>query len=195
MSDTGPGIPPQLLPHIFERFFRGDPSRSGPGAGLGLSIAQELVQAQNGAIKVESQVNKGSTFIVTLPKAEGSGPFDPDPGSRCSADCGPWIWDVWAGTEGKAYAVAQSGDFLVYNGSWDIPVPSTSTPKYAIWGAWYPVLAARLLGPLKFNGKQTGWIYATVPLGCIFMPLVAKNYPGALERSLFLPFIVNDWGP
>ncbi len=45
--------------------------------------------------------------------------------------------------------------------------------EYAIWGAWYPVLAARLLGPLKFSGKQTGWIYATVPLGCIFMPLVA----------------------
>lgn len=45
--------------------------------------------------------------------------------------------------------------------------------EYAIWGAWYPVLAARLLGPLKFSGKQTGWIYATIPLGCIFMPLVA----------------------
>jgi len=45
--------------------------------------------------------------------------------------------------------------------------------EYAVWGAWYPVLAARLLGPLKFSGKQTGWIYATVPLGCIFMPLVA----------------------
>ncbi len=45
--------------------------------------------------------------------------------------------------------------------------------EYAIWGAWYPVLAARLLGPLKFSGKQTGWIYATIPLGCIFMPLLA----------------------
>jgi len=45
--------------------------------------------------------------------------------------------------------------------------------EYAIWGAWYPVLAARLLGPLKFTGKQTGWIYAAIPLGCIFMPLVA----------------------
>jgi MFS family permease len=45
--------------------------------------------------------------------------------------------------------------------------------QYAIWGAWYPVLAARLLGPLRFSGKQTGWIYATIPLGCIFMPLVA----------------------
>jgi MFS family permease len=44
--------------------------------------------------------------------------------------------------------------------------------EFAIWGAWYPVLAARLLGPLKFSGKQTGWIYSTIPLGSIFMPLV-----------------------
>ncbi len=45
--------------------------------------------------------------------------------------------------------------------------------EYAIWGAWMPVLAARLLGPLKFSGKQTGWIYATLPLACIFMPLIS----------------------
>jgi MFS family permease len=45
--------------------------------------------------------------------------------------------------------------------------------EFAIWGAWYPVLATRLLGPLGFSGKQTGWIYATIPLGCIFMPLLA----------------------
>jgi MFS family permease len=45
--------------------------------------------------------------------------------------------------------------------------------EFAVWGAWYPVLAARLLGPLKFSGKQTGWIYAALPLGCIFMPLIA----------------------
>jgi MFS family permease len=45
--------------------------------------------------------------------------------------------------------------------------------EYAIWGSWYPVLAPRLLGPLKFSAKQSGWIYATIPLGCIFMPLAA----------------------
>ncbi len=45
--------------------------------------------------------------------------------------------------------------------------------EYAIWGAWAPVLAARLLGPLKMSGKQTGWIYATLPLACIFSPLAA----------------------
>jgi len=45
--------------------------------------------------------------------------------------------------------------------------------EYAMWGAWFPVLAARLLGPLKFSGKQTGWIYATLPLACIVSPLLA----------------------
>jgi len=45
--------------------------------------------------------------------------------------------------------------------------------EFAIWGAWSPVLAARLLGPLKLSGKQTGWIYGTIPLACIFSPLIA----------------------
>jgi nucleoside transporter len=45
--------------------------------------------------------------------------------------------------------------------------------EYAIWGAWSPVLAARLLGPLKLNGKQTGWIYGTIPLASIIAPLFA----------------------
>jgi len=45
--------------------------------------------------------------------------------------------------------------------------------EFAVWGAWLPVLAARLLGPLKMSGKQTGWIYATLPLGCMISPLLA----------------------
>ena len=45
--------------------------------------------------------------------------------------------------------------------------------QFAVWGAWVPVLAARLLGPLKMSGKQTGWIYATLPLSCMISPLLA----------------------
>ena len=45
--------------------------------------------------------------------------------------------------------------------------------QYAVWGAWAPVLAARLLGPLKMTGKQTGWIYGTLPIACIVSPLVS----------------------
>jgi MFS family permease len=47
--------------------------------------------------------------------------------------------------------------------------------EFAVWGAWYPVIAARLLGPLKFSGKQTGWIYAALPLASIVAPMIAGH--------------------
>jgi signal transduction histidine kinase len=66
--DSGEGIPPEDLPHIFERFFRGEKSRSrsSGGAGLGLAIAKGIVEAHGGRLAVESQVGKGSTFSFTL---------------------------------------------------------------------------------------------------------------------------------
>jgi signal transduction histidine kinase len=66
VSDDGPGISRAHLPHLFDRFYRGDAARSSPGAGLGLAIADELTKAQNGLITVESQVGQGSTFTLTL---------------------------------------------------------------------------------------------------------------------------------
>ncbi|GIK39386.1 MAG: two-component sensor histidine kinase [Chloroflexota bacterium] len=68
VSDDGPGIASVHLPHLFDRFYRGDTARSSPGAGLGLAIAEELVKAQNGVITVESRVGHGSTFILTFPR-------------------------------------------------------------------------------------------------------------------------------
>lgn len=70
VRDTGAGIPPEQLSHIFERFYRGDASRTGKGAGLGLSIATELVEAQGGTLTVQSQVGQGSVFTLTLPRAK-----------------------------------------------------------------------------------------------------------------------------
>src|SRR5262249_1707596 len=69
VSDNGAGIQPAALPHIFERFYRGDISRTGTNTGLGLAIAKELVEAQHGQIGVESTVGVGTTFTVTLPTA------------------------------------------------------------------------------------------------------------------------------
>ena len=66
VTDSGPGIPPELLPNIFERFYRGDEARSGNGAGLGLAIAKVLAEAQGGQITVESQSGDGATFSVSL---------------------------------------------------------------------------------------------------------------------------------
>lgn len=69
VSDTGEGIRAQDLPHIFERFYRGDAARSRNrgGAGLGLAIARGIVHAHGGDIQVESQVGKGTQFTFHLP--------------------------------------------------------------------------------------------------------------------------------
>jgi signal transduction histidine kinase len=71
VSDTGEGIRPQDIPHIFERFYRGDASRSRnritSGAGLGLAIARSIVQAHGGDIQVQSEPGKGTQFTFHLP--------------------------------------------------------------------------------------------------------------------------------
>jgi len=74
VEDTGVGIPPDQLPHVFERFYRGDAARdrASGGAGLGLAIVRELVEAMGGAVSVESKVAEGSRFSFTLPAANPS---------------------------------------------------------------------------------------------------------------------------
>ena len=70
IKDEGKGIPEKELPHIFERFYQGDPSRKGGeehGTGLGLAITSEIIQAHNGKIDVSSIPGEGSTFTVRLP--------------------------------------------------------------------------------------------------------------------------------
>ncbi len=72
VSDTGPGIPDDVLPFIFDRFYKRDPSRSRTesGTGLGLSIAKGFVEAHGGSIHVESELNKGTIFIIILKRKE-----------------------------------------------------------------------------------------------------------------------------
>jgi signal transduction histidine kinase len=74
VQDSGIGIDPDHLPFLFERFYRVDQSRtrSTGGAGLGLAIVKQLVQAQGGEVNVASQVGAGTTFIFTLPSANGA---------------------------------------------------------------------------------------------------------------------------
>ncbi len=67
VTDTGSGIDPQSLEHVFDRFWRAKGAPSGTGSGLGLAIARSLAQAHGGDISVKSRVGEGSTFTVRLP--------------------------------------------------------------------------------------------------------------------------------
>jgi two-component system sensor histidine kinase MtrB len=67
VADAGPGIPPEHLPHVFERFYKADTARTGAGSGLGLAIAQENARLLDGNIRVTSVMERGSVFRLTLP--------------------------------------------------------------------------------------------------------------------------------
>jgi signal transduction histidine kinase len=72
VRDTGEGIPPEDLPHVWERFYRGERARAedSRGAGLGLALVKELTEAMGGTVKVESVSGQGSCFVVKLPRSE-----------------------------------------------------------------------------------------------------------------------------
>ncbi|HEX2208414.1 MAG TPA: ATP-binding protein, partial [Longimicrobium sp.] len=74
VADTGPGIPPEQVPHIFGAFWQARHADR-RGLGLGLSIARGLVEAHGGRIWVESEPGRGATFVFTLPLA-GADPAD-----------------------------------------------------------------------------------------------------------------------
>jgi signal transduction histidine kinase len=67
VEDTGAGLAPENLDRVFEPFFRADPARSGPGAGLGLALTKRIVEALGGRISAESRIGGGARFAVLLP--------------------------------------------------------------------------------------------------------------------------------
>ncbi|MFN0094737.1 MAG: ATP-binding protein [Dehalococcoidia bacterium] len=68
VRDSGPGIAEQDLPRVFERFYKGDPSRTGAGIGLGLAIVKHIVRNHGGTVTVASKPGEGAAFTVQLPK-------------------------------------------------------------------------------------------------------------------------------
>jgi signal transduction histidine kinase len=78
VRDSGTGIDERHLPHIFDRFYRADAARTASGSGLGLAIAKQIVERHGGAIAVESEIGKGTTFTVTLPVERTLPTVDPE---------------------------------------------------------------------------------------------------------------------
>jgi signal transduction histidine kinase len=67
VRDTGPGIPAEALPRIWDRLYRAEPSRSTRGLGLGLSLVKAIVEAHGGTVAVDTELGRGSTFTILLP--------------------------------------------------------------------------------------------------------------------------------
>jgi PAS domain S-box-containing protein len=90
VRDTGTGIPASEIPRLFERFHRvkGARGRSYEGSGIGLALVQELVKLHGGNVRIESEVDRGSTFIVTIPFGSGHLPADRIGGARTLASTG-----------------------------------------------------------------------------------------------------------
>jgi heavy metal sensor kinase len=75
VADTGPGIPPESLPHVFDRFYRADQARArreDQGAGLGLPISRSIAMALGGSVRIESTVGAGTTIYVSLPAIDST---------------------------------------------------------------------------------------------------------------------------
>ena len=77
VSDDGPGVAPEHLRHLFERFYRADRARGGGGTGLGLAIAKWIVDEHGGRLEIRSELERGSTFTVELPLKRGPGHSSP----------------------------------------------------------------------------------------------------------------------
>lgn len=74
IADNGTGIAPEHLPHLFDRFYRADPSRSRKygGSGLGLAITKSIIDSHNGTIEVKSEIGRGTVFLIRLPAPDYS---------------------------------------------------------------------------------------------------------------------------
>jgi len=81
VADDGPGVPPDVMGRVFERFFRADPSRSraSGGSGLGLSIVREIVRAHGGTVRIADARGEGCRVELTLPGVPPSSQADPPP--------------------------------------------------------------------------------------------------------------------
>jgi signal transduction histidine kinase/DNA-binding response OmpR family regulator len=115
VRDTGTGIPSRELPHLFERFHRvqGARSRTHEGSGIGLALTHELVRLHGGAIRVDSEVDRGTTFRVTIPKGTSHLPRErigaPQKPASTATGATPYVQEAlrWLPDDGQGFTRAE----------------------------------------------------------------------------------------
>src|SRR5207302_2100892 len=85
VRDHGPGVDPQDLPHVFDRFFRGAHARGHQGSGLGLAIVRQVAEQHGGSVEALNAPDGGASFSLKLPTT----PAEPDPGGASAPAAGP----------------------------------------------------------------------------------------------------------
>jgi signal transduction histidine kinase/DNA-binding response OmpR family regulator len=206
VADTGIGIPPDRLGHIFEAFSQADSSitRQYGGTGLGLSITARLVELMGGEIGVESELGRGSTFHFTLALDIGPGPMAPDAagglaGKQALVVGGdpvtltPFVRELerWGMKTAAAASESAIRDRLVAGSLPDIILldacaSELDPARLMEWIASRPDL--RTVPVLGFASKRSG--EASVPCarpglsGCFVWPMVGEELRAAVQRTL-----------
>ena len=123
VRDTGPGIPADKLPHVFDRFYQvdGSATRRHEGTGIGLSLAKELVELHGGTIGVTSEADFGTEFVVTLPRERPDPAAQPSKQTTPSSGGRPYLTEP--GGDGAAEAVREANDLAGSTGELEEDAP------------------------------------------------------------------------